>query len=579
MERLKRFRTIYLVVGIVASALLAYGLLTRPAPQSADAEGFSSARVLEDIKVISKEHHSVAPEHTQARAEVREYLAKRLDELGADTLMRFRYDSLQGPQNKHVLYTFDVENLMAEFHPLKKMEDTTYLMIVAHYDSRYPQPMPKKGIVCSYGAADDGYGLGVALETVNQLLKSRDRWNQGVKVLFTDAEEVGMLGMKSQWENNKETFDNVGLMINLEARGPYGPCLLFETSPGNERIMELYADAADYKYTYSLTTVVYKFMPNFTDFKVVKDEIPGLNFSTICDVNHYHTDKDNFDNVNEKSIQHYGTQVLPVALEYVTNPAYADIDYFKSDKDAVNFTTPVMGLLNFSKVGYTVFCMIVFILFLCIFALEGINGRLKALKVFKTSVIVLAVSLGVLVLGLLLSWLCCLIAGAQFKPFGVIQGVQFDNLAMLLFIILMSVAMAAFYLKGRNKAVRGSMNSMRSSAPITAALNYANNVLYATLALMFMLSLALLIALGENLMFMVPLMFAAFGLLLYKLTSWRVCLFAVIFATLLHAFSFLYALAMALTIGAFGLVMMLAFIDLMVLIPLADLYLMPDRKR
>jgi ABC-type sulfate transport system permease component len=54
---------------------------------------------------------------------------------------------------------------------------------------------------------------------------------------------------------------------------------------------------------------------------------------------------------------------------------------------------------------------------------------------------------------------------------------------------------------------------------------------------------------------------------------------AAIFATLLHAFSFLYALSMALTIGAFGAVMMIAAIDLMMLIPMADLYMMPSRSR
>jgi hypothetical protein len=63
------------------------------------------------------------------------------------------------------------------------------------------------------------------------------------------------------------------------------------------------------------------------------------------------------------------------------------------------------------------------------------------------------------------------------------------------------------------------------------------------------------------------------------LTSLRFWLLAAIFATLLHAFSFLWALTMALTIGAFGAVMMLAFIDLMMLIPMADLYMMPNRKR
>jgi hypothetical protein len=582
MNGLKRFRPIYLAVAVVFAAFLAYGLWTRPEPQPIDADGFSSARVVEEIKVISQENHSVAPKDTAARSAVREYLVERLQGLGADTLMRFRYDSLQGPENKHVVYTFDAENLLAEFHPAKKTEDTSYLMFVAHYDSRYSQPMPHQDTVWSYGAADDGYGIGVTLETVSQLLKKRENWSQGVKVLFTDAEEVGMMGMKTQWADagyGKKVFDNVGLMINLEARGPYGPCLLFETCPGNEKIMELYADAADYKFTYSLTTVVYSFMPNFTDFTIVKDEIPGMNFSTICDVNHYHTDKDNFSNISEKSIQHYGAQVLPVAMEYVTNPAYADKDYFRSDKDTVNFTIPVFGLFNFSKVMYVIVCVLFFVLFLGVFALDGMRGRLKARKVFKTSGIIFGLALGTLAVGVLLSWLCCLIAGAQFKPFGVIHGVQFDNVAMIVFTVLMVVATVYFYWKGRGNAVRSSLNSMRSSASVAAASHYAYNILYGTLALMFVLSAVLLIALGENLMFMVPLAFATIGLVLYRATSMRFWLLAAVFATLLHAFSFLQALSMALTIGAFGAVLMLTFIDVMMLIPLADLYMMPGKKR
>jgi hypothetical protein len=50
-----------------------------------------------------------------------------------------------------------------------------------------------------------------------------------------------------------------------------------------------------------------------------------------------------------------------------------------------------------------------------------------------------------------------------------------------------------------------------------------------------------------------------------------------VFVILLHAFSFLFALSMALTIGAFGAVMMLAFLDFMVLIPMADLYLISKK--
>ena len=573
---MNRFRPLILAAVAVAAGLFAYGLWTRPAAEPADAEGFSAARVVNDIEVISKDHHSVA--HPEERAEVREYLVSRLNELGADTVKFFEYDSLVGPQNKHVVYTFDAVDVMAEFPPLTASEDPTYLLMVAHYDSRYSQPMPKD-TVWSYGAADDGYGVGVILETVSQALKYRQDWSQGIKVLFTDAEEVGMMGMKAIWENDRQEFDNVGFMINLEARGPWGPALLFETCPGNEKVMDLYAKAADSPFTYSLTTVVYSFMPNFTDFTIVKDEIPGMNFSTIADINHYHTDLDNFSNISAKSIQHYGAQIVPVVEAYLTDEAYADRNYFKAEDDTTNFTIPLLGLFNFSKGMYKVINVVIFVLFLLVFALEGVRGRLKASKVFKTSAIVLGVAVLVLAFGELVAYLSALVAGAKFKFFGVIHGIGFDNVAMIVSTVLLAAACVAVYMNGRRKAVRKTSGSMRANAASNAAAKYAGNQLYGILALMFILSAVLLFALGENLMFLIPLAFATVAMILYRLTSMKLWFLCAIFLILLHAFSFLYALAMALTIGAFGAVAMLAFCDFMVLIPLADLYLLDTSKR
>ena len=568
---MNKVRPVILTVAVVLSALLAYGLWTQPSPQPVDAEGFSAARVVRDIDVISKDHHSVA--HPQERAKVREYLVGRLNELGADTVQIFRYDSLVGPKNKHVVYTFDAYDILAEFPPLQASSDTTYLMLVAHYDSRYSQPV-LKDTVWSYGAADDGYGVGVALETVSQMLNIRKEWKQGIKVLFTDAEEVGMMGMTAIWENDPYVFDNVGLMVNIEARGPWGPALLFEACPGNEKVMELYADAAKYPYTYSLTTVVYNFMPNFTDFTIVKDSVPGLNFSTIADVNHYHTDLDNFSNVSPKSIQHYGAQILPVVKKYITTPEYADKDAMRAENDATNFTIPLLGLFNFSKTGYLIFNIVVFVLFLLVFALEGVRGRLKALRVFKVSASVLGLSVAVLAFGELVAYVSAVAVGARFKPFGIVAGISFDNVAMIVSTVLIFLLTVCGYLVLRGREVRKVSGSMRASAALSAASKYACNVLYGTLALMMLLSAVLVGVLGENLMFFIPLCFATVGLILWRLTGWRVWLVAAIALILLHAFSFLYALAMALTIGAYGAVAMLAFCDFMVLIPLADLYMM-----
>ena len=68
---MNRFRPFILAVLVLAAAFMAYGLFTLPRPQGVDAEGFSSERVVKDIEVMSKEHHSVA--HPQERAKVREY--------------------------------------------------------------------------------------------------------------------------------------------------------------------------------------------------------------------------------------------------------------------------------------------------------------------------------------------------------------------------------------------------------------------------------------------------------------------------------------------------------------------------
>lgn len=573
---MNKIRPFILAVAIVCAGLLAYGVFTLPKPQPADAEGFSAARAVKDIEVISREHHSVA--HPQERAAVREYLVGRLHELGADTVKLFEHDSLRGPQNKHVVYDFDAVNVLAEFAPENVTDSTVYLMFVAHYDSRYSQPMPRQDTVWSYGAADDGYGVSVTLETVLQALKQQDAWKQGVKVLFTDAEEVGMMGMKALWAENREEFDNVGLIVNIEARGPWGPALLFETCPGGERVLDLYADAARYPYTYSLTTVVYSFMPNFTDFTIVKDEIPGLNFSTITDVNHYHTDKDNFSNISEKSIQHYGEQVLPLAMAYLVSEEYSDKDALKADEDTVNFTVPLLGLFNFSKTIYMVVNIVVFLLFLSVFGLESLRGRLRsAAGVFKVSAGILGAAIGVLLAGELIAYICAAAAGARFKPFGIVQGVQFDNAAMIASMVILFACSLWAYLAGRKKAVRSASASMRSSASSTAVSHFAYCRLYGALALMFVLSAVLLFALGENLMFFIPLTCAVAAMILYHLTGLKLWIPIAVFLVLLHAFSFFFALAMALTIGALGAVMMLAFLDFMVLIPLSDLYLISKR--
>ena len=65
---MNRIRICLLTAVAVLVGFVAYGWLSRPAMQGADSPGFSAERVVKDIEVISRNHHSVA--HPEERAEV-----------------------------------------------------------------------------------------------------------------------------------------------------------------------------------------------------------------------------------------------------------------------------------------------------------------------------------------------------------------------------------------------------------------------------------------------------------------------------------------------------------------------------
>ena len=89
---MSKFRPLILLAVATLSAVIAYGLWSRPSVEKADSDNFSAERVVRDIEVISKKHHSVA--HPAERAEVRDYLVSRLENLGADTVELFEYKNL-----------------------------------------------------------------------------------------------------------------------------------------------------------------------------------------------------------------------------------------------------------------------------------------------------------------------------------------------------------------------------------------------------------------------------------------------------------------------------------------------------
>ena len=258
-----------------------------------------------------------------------------------------------------------------------------------------------------------------------------------------------------------------------------------------------------------------------------------------------------------------------MAMTYLTGEEYSDKNYFRGGEDDVFFTIPMLGLFKFSKLTF----IIVNVVLVLLMVLMLVLSRCKFGKAFKYAGITLALAIGALAFGLLLTWLGCLISGAAMKPFGVITGMMFDNALMIAGSFVLLVAMWFF-----NK--KYSSQEVFSGALLAVAI----------------LSLVLLFAIGESMLFMIVFAFCVIAYFLYQLTDWKIFLLAGIALSCLHVFSFLYlsrliehdtikpnkiqvtfskkySLAMALTVGAFGAVLFIAVFDLMMIVPMCREYL------
>jgi Peptidase family M28 len=96
---------------------------------------------------------------------------------------------------------------------------------------------------------------------------------------------------------------------------------MFETGTANTWLMRLYGSAIARPFTNSLYYVVYKLLPNDTDFTVFKTAgYQGFNFAFIGDVGRYHTPLDSVANASASSIQHQGDNAL-AAISALANSA------------------------------------------------------------------------------------------------------------------------------------------------------------------------------------------------------------------------------------------------------------------
>ncbi len=281
-------------------ALGALALVTNAPPEplaeTASPDQASAARAMRHVRALAAEPH---PPGTPAHQRALDYVLGELSALGLDPEIQEGWVVRgRGAQ----AFTARVRNVVGR---LPGEAEGPALLLLTHYDS----------VPTSPGAADDAGGVAAVLEAVRALREGPVLRNDLI-VLVTDGEESGLLGAHL-FVDEHPWAEQVGLVLNFEARGNRGPVTLFETSEGNGALARAVADAAPHPMGSSMSYEVYRRMPNDTDLTVFLDAgLAGLNFAMIGNHPAYHTELDNPEALDQGSLQHHAGYALALARHF-----------------------------------------------------------------------------------------------------------------------------------------------------------------------------------------------------------------------------------------------------------------------
>jgi hypothetical protein len=289
-------RNAFLALVAVGIWLVAAQIQKGPEPLNAEAPAaqFSATRamgVLARLQGPQRPHPAGSAENAAVHARLREELAALNLPVDALTTRGCYSEPRWG-----AVECADIEDLIVEAVP----GEGKAIVLMAHMDSVPAGP----------GAGDDGSGVATVLEILRALKADGAPAGHPVIALFTDGEEAGLLGAAAFTEDARWR-DKAGLVINVEGRGSSGQSLLFQTSPGDAALVNLYARAVPRFATSSLYGEIYKYLPNDTDLTpFLEAGLPGYNFAFLGDVAHYHTALDTIANLDPRSVQSSGDAVL-----------------------------------------------------------------------------------------------------------------------------------------------------------------------------------------------------------------------------------------------------------------------------
>ena len=285
----RRIAIAALTVGLAVLAA-AWGLSAQRPPRPRDAAppaAFSTGRAHPHLEALASAPRPVGSAHHAAS---RAYLIAVLDGLGA--AVEVQHAIVDGTT---------IHNVVAR---VRGTGSAPALALVAHYDTVPGSP----------GAGDDAAGVAAILEAT-RALRAGAPLARDLIVLLSDGEELGLLGARAFVARHRWAAD-VGLVLNVEARGTGGPVILFETTVEDRRLIEAFARVDTPRIATSLAGEVYRRMPNDTDLTVFRERgVPGMNLAFIGGVRGYHAERDDLEALDLASVQHHGELLVGLVRE------------------------------------------------------------------------------------------------------------------------------------------------------------------------------------------------------------------------------------------------------------------------
>jgi Peptidase family M28 len=404
---------IVLVLLIVLGLLAIHRIEPPPAVEAnVPLAEFSAARAMRDVREIAKAPRMLGSAENDL---AREYLVGRLRELGASPAVQratVARHTQSGPDTWAI-----VNNVVAT---IPGTSPTGAVLMVAHYDSAPSGP----------GAADNAASVAAILEAM-RALKTRPAARNDLILLFTDGEELGLLGAKAFVET-QPALSNIKVVLNFEMRGNHGASMMFQTRSQHSWLAARGPISRSSSLAESLAW-------GETDLSVfLAAGIDGISFGATSGIAGYHTQLDNADLLDQRSLQSQGALALSMARQF----GAIDLDDLRTESAA-----SIVGDRSLSRYISTMFAFLVPVLLLGVIWI-GIRARHFTIAGISAGFAIYIVAIAVSIVGAIVMWhLTAMLAGWRMLPIGTTYGGFYFAIAADA--LIFGAVWAAYFVIGR----------------------------------------------------------------------------------------------------------------------------------